>query len=188
MPKRATKSSPAAAPKKGGRGSRKGGAYERELAKALSLWWTKGETDDAFWRSSQSGGRATQRAKSGKSTANACGDLRAETAAGQKLLDYFTIEIKRGYGAITLNDFFDGCKKGIHEFVAQASAAASLAGTPYWLLIHKRDKRDAIVVTNWIWYNQSAELNYDGNTYAVMPLSALLSDACRNEIERRLAK
>ena len=44
--------------------SQKGGAWEREFSKYLSLWITEGERDDVFWRSSQSGGRATQRAKS----------------------------------------------------------------------------------------------------------------------------
>jgi len=129
-------------------GAAKGSAYERTLAKELSLWWSVGERDDLFWRSSQSGGRATQRAKQGKKTANACGDLCAQDAAGQKLLDLFTIEIKRGYNTLHIYDILEGGKGGMNAFVAQSAKAASLAGTPYWLLIHKRDRHPAIYVTN----------------------------------------
>jgi len=132
------------------KGAGKGSAYERELAKELSLWWSDDRRDDLFWRSSQSGGRATQRAKSGKTTVNACGDLAAQDAEGQKFLDLFTIEIKRGYGTYTVSDIIEGGKNGMNLFVAQAAKAASLAGTPYWLLIHKRDRRPAICLTNGV--------------------------------------
>lgn len=129
-------------------GAAKGSAYERTLAKELSLWWSQGQRDDLFWRSSQSGGRATQRAKQGKKTANACGDLCAQDADGQKLLDLFTIEIKRGYNSLHIYNLLEGGKGGMNAFVVQAEKAASLAGTPYWLLIHKRDRQPAIYLTN----------------------------------------
>lgn len=129
-------------------GAAKGSAYEREIAKQLSLWWSLGASDDLFWRSSQSGGRATSRAKVGKTTANACGDLCAQTKEGQDLLELFTIEIKRGYNTYTISDVLEKGTKGFNLFVAQAAKAAQLAGTPYWLLIHKRDRRPALVFTN----------------------------------------
>ena len=131
-------------------GAAKGSAYERTLAKELSLWWSSGTRDDLFWRSSQSGGRATQRAKKGKTTANACGDLCAQDAEGQRLLNYFTIEIKRGYNSYSLHDILEESKGGMNAFIAQSAKAASLAGTPYWLLVHKRDRKPAIYVTNHI--------------------------------------
>lgn len=40
-------------------GKQKGGAFEREIAKKLSLWVTHGAKTDVFWRSAMSGGRAT---------------------------------------------------------------------------------------------------------------------------------
>lgn len=131
------------------KGAGKGSAYERSIAKQLSLWWSDGRADDLFWRSSQSGGRATTRAKSGKTTANACGDLCAQSKEGQDLLDLFTIEIKRGYNTYSISDVIEGGTTGFNLFVKQAAKAASLAGTPYWLLIHKRDRRPALVFTNW---------------------------------------
>jgi hypothetical protein len=129
-------------------GAAKGSAYERTLAKELSLWWSVGDRDDLFWRSSQSGGRATQRAKKGKKTANACGDLCAQDPDGQLLLDMYTIEIKRGYNSLHIYDILEGGKGGMNAFTAQAAKAAQLAGTPYWLLVHKRDRQPAIYVTN----------------------------------------
>ncbi|MCL2347114.1 MAG: hypothetical protein FWC50_02515, partial [Planctomycetaceae bacterium] len=53
--------------------------------------------DDLFWRSSSSGGRATQRTKQGKRTANSAGDIAAMDADAQELLKIFTFELKVGY-------------------------------------------------------------------------------------------
>ena len=78
----------------------KGSNTEREIAKKLSLWWTSGERDDIFWRASQSGGRATQRAKKGDNTHNSAGDICYLDAIGKPLLDYAVIEIKRGYNSL----------------------------------------------------------------------------------------
>jgi hypothetical protein len=45
--------------KKGVNGKQKGGAFERDVAKKLSLWVTADARPDVFWRSAMSGGRAT---------------------------------------------------------------------------------------------------------------------------------
>lgn len=97
-----------------------------------------------------SGGRATVRAKSGKTTANSCGDLMAMTALGQKLLDITSFEIKRGYNSHSIQDLIDKPNKkgGFWDFIEQASRDSSLAGCPYWTVIHKRDRREPIYVTN----------------------------------------
>ncbi|MBM3120244.1 MAG: hypothetical protein FJ006_12010, partial [Chloroflexi bacterium] len=57
--------------------SSKGASFERDISRQLSLWWTHGERDDVFWRSSMSGGRATVRAKKGQKTAYQNGDITA---------------------------------------------------------------------------------------------------------------
>ena len=67
----------------------KGSAFEREISKSLSLWYTEGERDDIFWRSSQSGGRATTRAKKGKKTAASYGDITALDNRGEPFTDLF---------------------------------------------------------------------------------------------------
>lgn len=54
----------------------KGQGFEREIAKALSLWLTAGASDAEVWRTVTSGARATSRAKQGKGSPRAQhGDL-----------------------------------------------------------------------------------------------------------------
>lgn len=127
-------------------GKNKGNTHERLVASQLSLWWSEGKQDDIFFRSASSGGRATQRAKKGQTTANAAGDLAAMTREGQDLLDFLTIEIKRGYNTISVADLYEKTSGGFWDFIAQAKKAASIAGSPYWCVIHKRDRRDAVIV------------------------------------------
>lgn len=123
----------------------KGGQFERDISRQLSLWWTEGREDSAFWRSSQSGGRATQRAKVGKSTLNAAGDLCAQNAEAQKLLNIVVFEIKRGYQSISIADIFEKKKGGFHDFIDQSRKSASLAGVPGYAVIHKRDRKEAVI-------------------------------------------
>lgn len=78
-------------------GGEKGGGYERDLSKELSLYWTNGERDDIFWRTSQSGGRAKSRIYTGQKTAYSYGDITFIDPLGKPLLDLAVIEAKRGY-------------------------------------------------------------------------------------------
>lgn len=134
---------------KGRRKSNKGSPFEREIARRLSLWWSDGQADDWFWRTAGSGGRATNRAKQGKATANGGGDICAQTKEAQNLLDLVTFELKRGYNTATVSDLLDIEGGGVMgKFIEQARRSASLAGTPYWAVIHKRDRREALVITN----------------------------------------
>lgn len=79
--------------RKGG-GKAKGASYERTVCKALSLWVSKGEREDLFWRSAMSGGRATVGRKSGKSHDAHAGDISPTDRAGQVFTDRFYIEVK----------------------------------------------------------------------------------------------
>ena len=126
-------------------GKNKGSSYERELAEKLSLWWSDGKADDWFFRSSNSGGRATERAKVGKRTLNSAGDLQAQCGEAQKLLDIVCIEAKRGYPQVSIADYFEKKSGGFHDFIEQSRKAASLAGSPGWAVVHKRDRRDAVI-------------------------------------------
>ena len=128
------------------KGHGKGGQFERDVCRQLSLWWSDGTNDDWFWRSSQSGGRATQRAKKGQTTINAAGDIAAQCGEAQVLLDYVTLELKRGYPRISVADLYEKTSGGFYDFIDQAKRSASLAGSPYWCVIHKRDRRDAVIV------------------------------------------
>ena len=83
--------------KKSKGGSKKGFPFEREMSKVLSLWWTHGVEDNAFWRTQQSGGRATIRARKGKKSKYQYGDLTFDDPIGTPFIDFFLIECKRGY-------------------------------------------------------------------------------------------
>ena len=76
----------------------RGGAFEREIAKMLSLWWTEGEREDIFYRSHSSGARFTQRKKSNKDTALQAGDLTCSDPIGEPLIRIWNCEFKTGYG------------------------------------------------------------------------------------------
>lgn len=123
--------------------SHKGSSYERVICKRLSSWWTYDTQDDVFWRSSQSGGRATVRFRKGQRTAGSYGDICALDPIGEPLLKLFTIELKRGEYVKHPGDLLD-CNGSCdcHPFlraVKQAKDAHRRAGSLSWLLIVKRD-------------------------------------------------
>lgn len=126
----------------------KGGSYEREVCKLLSDWWEPGR-DDIFWRSSNSGGRATMRRRRGKSTFGHCGDIAATDPIGQPLIRWAAIECKRGYNRYSPMDALDRLANTLpmqwEEFITQAKEAATNAQAVTWLLIYRRDKRRAMV-------------------------------------------
>jgi hypothetical protein len=93
-----------------------------------------------------SGGRATVRARKGQKTANAAGDICAQTPEAQKLANVITWELKCGYPLVTVSDLLDKKSgKGFLEFVQQAEESASLAGTANWGLVIKRDRREPLI-------------------------------------------
>lgn len=138
------------------RKSLKGGQYERECCRFLSVWFSGDEEqDDWFWRSSQSGGRATTRAKTGKRTVGNCGDVAAECPEAAIFTSVVTPEIKRGYNRTAhLADILEygarHWKKPVEgsmaQFIKQAHDASKRASTPYWWIIHRRDKHRAYIV------------------------------------------
>lgn len=158
----------------------KGASWEREFSKLLSLWWSDGTNDDWFWRSAMSGGRATVRARKGQKTANAAGDICAQTPEAQKLANVITWELKCGYPLVTVSDLLDKKSgKGFLEFVQQAEESASLAGTAYWGLVIKRDRREPLVFVNY-WYahhsDSRIQVRLDDRFIMGMTLDAFFRD------------
>ncbi len=136
-------------------GNRKGSSFERKICKQLSEWWSYAlegtARDDIFWRSSQSGGRATQRAKSGKKTFGSQGDIAAVDPVGRPLLEVFTLELKRGRSHGNLGDCVDTANdkrrkpNKFEETLLQAISQAQAAGSQSWLVIAQRDRRRCMV-------------------------------------------
>lgn len=127
----------------------KGSQFERDISRQLSLWWSKGEHDDWFWRATTSGARATVRKKAGKDTANNVGDIAAQCPEAMRLMNAVSFELKKGYNQTGPQDLILKDKSKIHEFIDQATRQASNAGTPYWALIHKADRKPTLVYTNF---------------------------------------
>lgn len=125
----------------------KGSAFERKISKQLSLWWTKGERDDVFWRSQQSGGRATIRKRAGKTTSNQEGDITAMDVCGEILVRSICIELKRGYPGFSIEDIImrKAQKPILFSFIQQCER--ELTGTRrYWWLIVKQDRKEEIIL------------------------------------------
>lgn len=133
-----------------GSGSSKGAAFERDICKMLSKWWTYGTRDDVFWRTAGSGGRATNRTKQGKQTAGNYGDISCTDAVGWPLLQLCCFELKRGYGSWCLLDVIDGQTKRRSckaiQFWQQTKKNAEDSGALYPVLIFKRDQRKVCIM------------------------------------------
>ena len=104
------------------RGKVKGGAFEREVATKLSLWFSEGEREDIFYRSHSSGARFTSRKKSDKDTAYQSGDITCSDPIGEPLINKWSVECKTGYGKWDVLDYIEGKVKRfrLSEFWEQA--------------------------------------------------------------------
>lgn len=74
-------------------GKQKGGQFERDICRKLSLWVSRGKKTDLYWRSAMSGGRATVGRNKGESIRQA-GDITCVAPEGHMLTDRFYIECK----------------------------------------------------------------------------------------------
>lgn len=125
---------------KAGGGKQKGGAFEREVCKALSLWVSHGRREDLYWRSAMSGGRATLGARKGKDLAHQAGDITAVHPDGHALTNHFYIECKhvknldfgqflvKGTGKLA--KFWKTCKKEALKHKRQPVIIAKQNGWP----------------------------------------------------------
>jgi hypothetical protein len=77
-----------------GGGNPKGGAFERDVCKRLSLWVTDGASADAFARSAMSGGKATVQLKRGKVNVMQSGDICAVDPRGYRFVETNFVEVK----------------------------------------------------------------------------------------------
>jgi hypothetical protein len=123
-----------------------GGEFEREICKTLSKWWIGHDRDIVFWRTSQSGGRATIRKRKGQKTSGQCGDICSTDPSSRVFTRLLTVETKWGYRNSGPGDILDRKKiiRGnlnqtqFEKFIEQAINAHENEGTPFWLLIHHR--------------------------------------------------
>lgn len=133
--------------RKHNKSSSKGSRFERHICGLLSRWWTYGKRDDVFWRTAGSGARATGRAKRGKKTANACGDICHVDAIGSPLTYVFAFELKAGYVTNVLGNIVDRCGLNCQweDWIRQAENSSDMAQTYSWAVIHLRARRDVMI-------------------------------------------
>jgi hypothetical protein len=87
-------------------GSQKGSAFERLIAKQLSLWVSVGASTDLFWRSASSGARSTVRfKKTGKAIEAHASDIAPIHADAEPLASMFVIECKN-YKSLSIHQVF----------------------------------------------------------------------------------
>lgn len=188
--------------KKGGSGKRKGGNFEREICKQLSLWYSKGKADDLFWRTAGSGARATIRSKKGKCTTNSAGDVCALDTKAQPFIDLCLIELKRGYSGkqkVSLGDIIDRLlnKKTLSnsplllKWVEKAKHEAKQNNIKHPIIIFKKDRKRACIVlmkhtweeikennsNNWVFPHDGplATIHYNDHCFIVTALDDFLS-------------
>jgi len=146
--------------------SKKGGNYEREFSKALSLWYSDGDCDDIFWRTSGSGARATTRRKQQKKTRYEYGDISFRDPTGQPFIDYFLLELKRGYSkGIDVLDFLDK-KKGdilILKWWKKAEEEKVFAERKSTMLVVRRDGKAPVLVVDKYVFKCFRHLGYAGS-------------------------
>jgi len=81
----------------------KGGNFEREISKKVSLWITNSKMIDAVWHTSGSGGRATNRKRSKDNVLPKkydYGDLGPDHLIAYPFFDCFSCELKTGYAKV----------------------------------------------------------------------------------------
>jgi len=146
---------------KAGGGKRKGSQFEREIAKSLSLWITNNKRDDVFWLSSQSGGRSTQRKKSGQTTANSSGDICYLDAIGKPFTDYFLIECKNGYTkeVDVLNTVDSSGELILLKWFSKAQKECNEAKKKQVMLIFKRNRKKPCIMmeSNFLGFLESSK-------------------------------
>lgn len=133
------------------KGKGKGSNFERTICKQLSLWVTKAELMDCFWRSSMSGGRATVKLKrTGKRDRAQSGDIVAITPEGAPLVEIFTIECKF-YAKLDWAAAVDTGIGNLSVFWKQAKKQCKGTGTSPMLIVKQNFRRVIVFFDAFGW-------------------------------------
>ena len=164
----------------------KGSQYERDVCYKLSEWWTGKKDSSVFWRTSMSGGRATVRQRKGKQTTGHYGDICVTHPSAEKLMRLVTIEVKRGYNKDSMFNLLDKQSNrkpsGFEEWLLQASKAAYLADSEYWMIIARRSQKQAMIYFPMkLWY----DLTEDESMRDFYPFP-FVSVACEVKVKNKL--
>lgn len=130
--------------------SKKGPPFERDTCRELSRWWLDNEREDIFWRTSGSGARATTRRKQGKKTRYEYGDISFRDPVGKLFIDYFLIELKRGYtkdiSVLDMVDKASGKDTVLLQWWKKAEDEKKFAERKYSIIIFRRNSRVSCIM------------------------------------------
>ena len=121
--------------------AKKGARWEREFARMLSVWWTKGLRNDVFWRVGGSGARSTQLAKKGQQIP-VVGDIMAVDEIGFPFASKVVVELKTGYGDLRVADLLN--TKSLLYGWLEKLAKEALRVERQFMLVH-RYRRNTIM-------------------------------------------
>ena len=130
--------------RKGGSGNRKGGAFERDVCRALSRFINPKSSETMFWRSSMSGGRATVQARKGIKNKNQAGDITCIHPEGQWFTDLFVVECKHVANLNLTASMLDGRGKLAAFWKKHCKLASDNDLAP--LMIAKQNRTDTLVI------------------------------------------
>ncbi|RLC88849.1 MAG: hypothetical protein DRJ03_01010 [Chloroflexi bacterium] len=157
----------------------KGGRFEGELCRVFSKWLTYDKRDDVFYKTSGSGGRATQRQKLQKQTAFSAGDMSFNDPIGKPFIEYFLVEIKRGYNTnVIFNSLIDKDHSKtktplIIDWFKKANQERSQNNRKAVMLLMRRDYARTLVVLKYQEYKKfqsSFNNRYKLSNYAILNL------------------
>lgn len=156
----------------------KGSSFEREQSKAWSEWWSNGTADDVFWRSNNSGARATVRAAKGQSLAGQHGDMCAMQPDGLPLINLITFEFKKGYSTQNPQNLVDRTEAAaitdLETFFSKAHRSSKKAGTFAWMVIQHRNYRQ-----RWVWFPKRLLTELQNvDAFTAMPRPNMTIAAC----------
>lgn len=123
-----------------GGGKSKGGQFERDMSRKLSLWLTGGRKDDCLWRSAGSGSMSTNSIKRGTGAKQyQASDLSPNSPEAYLLLDRFTVECKY-YANLQLDGLLFNPKCQLLTFWKQAQRDSGSV-SKHAMLIAKQNRR-----------------------------------------------
>ncbi len=138
---------------KPGAGKVKGGQFERDVCRILSLWITRGKRNDVFWRSAGSGSSATVASKKGKRGHSQLGDIVSVREEGNWFSDKFIVECKF-YRDLQLGRLFTA--KGANGFLYKTWVQlfkTALKHERIPLLIVKQNRYPILIITKSEMFN-----------------------------------
>lgn len=128
-----------------GGGSLKGGEWERDCGRQISLWLTHGEHNDLMSRNVLSGGAFTRAEKAGKRSSRAPGDMMAASPLAFRFLSRFSIECKHLQDIGLLQYMLDPRQQNpLAIIIALARRQSKSIGCEF-MVIAKQNRRDAVV-------------------------------------------